>query len=225
MSAEKTNKPSMRERMWGEIRNESTDIAFDDDIQQYDNPIPGWWKAICIATIAFAFPYIAYFHGGGEGRTAAELHSVALAANARLQFADIGELTADEPTLVKYANNKNWVAVGKSIFQTNCGACHGRDGGGKIGPNLCDENYKNVADITDIYKVISNGAAAGAMPPWKAKLQQNELVLVSSYVASLRGSSPATPKAAEGREIPAWPEYVPEPVEANTADNSEDSDQ
>ena len=202
-------KPNIRQRLWGDARNETTGVVLDD-IEEFDNPIPAWWKAIFACTVMFAFPYLMFYHGSVEGRSSAELHASAAAANARLAFAEIGELDSDEATMVKYSQDQRWLALGKSIFQSNCAACHARDGGGKIGPNLCDDQYKNVRGISDIYKVVSNGAAAGAMPPWKARMEQNELVLVSCYVASLRGTSPATAKAAEGREIPAWPTEVEE---------------
>ena len=211
MSNTEPSKRKLREKMWGDVQNTVTDRSHDEDIREYDNPIPVWWKVVFIATVVFAIPYMAYYHNGAEGRTAAELYSLAAAENARLQFAELGgDLVGDQATLVEYTSKKNWLAVGKGVFQANCGVCHARDGGGKVGPNLCDQKFKNVATITDIYKVISNGAAAGAMPPWKKKLDQNELVLVSCYVASLRGTSPAVAKAPEGQEIPAWPEYVPE---------------
>ena len=220
MNQERTAK-ALRDRVWGEAHNEILDVTHDEDIRELDNPIPIWWKWILVATIAFAFPYMAFYHGGAEGRTAAELYSLAAAENARLQFAELGELGSDEATLVKYTNDKGWLAVGKGVFQANCGACHGRDGGGKVGPNLCDDKYKNVASITDIYKVVSNGAAAGAMPAWKQRLEQNELVLVSCYVASLRGSTPAVAKAAEGRDIPPWPEYVERESEEPEVESTE----
>ena len=97
------------------------------------------------------------------------------------------------------------------------------DGGGLVGPNLCDEEYKNVKDIADILTVLQNGASAGAMPAWKNRLSTNELVLAASYVASLRGTNPPEPKAPEGRVIPPWPEAPPEeePAESAEGDGSE----
>ncbi len=53
---------------------------------------------------------------------------------------------------------------------------------------------------------MQKGANAGAMPAWKNRLSTNELVLVASYVASLRGSNPAVAKTAEGNVIDPWPE-------------------
>jgi cytochrome c oxidase cbb3-type subunit 3 len=181
-----------------------------DGIQEYDNPLPGWWKWLFVATILMAPPYFLYYHSGVEGRTLEDRYDQELAANLRLAFAEIGELPMTRESVVKYLYQESWVTFGKSVYKTNCISCHGPDGGGLVGPNLCDEEYKNIKDIGDFLTVIQNGANGGAMPAWKNRLSPNEIVLVSSYVASLRGSVPAKPKAPEGRPIPDWPEPPPE---------------
>ncbi len=177
-----------------------------DGIEEFDNPLPGWWKWIFIATIAFAPPYWLYFHGGTPGRSVLDRYSIALADNTRLQFEEIGELQPTEQTIVKYMHDDSWRRVGSIVFQTNCVSCHGREGEGKVGPNLTDEFYKNVTQIEDIASVINNGAAAGAMPKWSNRLHPNEVVLVAAYVASLRGENLTGPRGPEGKEIPPWPE-------------------
>ncbi len=194
----------------------------NDGILVDDNPIPSAWKWMFLATMLFSFPYWAFYHFGAEGRTLADLHGASVANNARLQFAEIGELNGDEQTLVKFLAEPSWLRVGQSVFKTNCVSCHGPTGGGMVGPNLTDEAFKNVKSITDIYTIVNNGAAAGAMPAWKSKLQQNERVLVAAYVASLRGSDPgSSSKGPEGREISPWPAYIAEPAEPATSSESE----
>jgi cytochrome c oxidase cbb3-type subunit 3 len=43
------------------------------------------------------------------------------------------------------------------------------------------------------------------MPAWRNRLSHvNQVVLTAAYVASLRGSNPANPRAPEGVAIPAW---------------------
>ena len=192
-----------------------------DGIQEFDNPLPGWWKWLFVGSIFFAPPYFVFYHSGAEGRTIDDRYDRALATNLRLQFAEIGELQPNRETVVEFLYKPNWLQVGKTVFKANCVSCHGRDGGGLIGPNLCDDNYKNVKDIADILTVLQNGANAGAMPAWKNRMTANELILTASYVASLRGSEPATAKAPEGRIIDAWPEAPPE-VEEGEA-NADDT--
>ena len=70
-----------------------------DGIQEYDNPLPGWWTWLFIATIAFCPLYWVYYHSGIESRTLAAGYSQAIADNLRLQFAELGELTPEvEPS-------------------------------------------------------------------------------------------------------------------------------
>jgi cytochrome c oxidase cbb3-type subunit III len=184
-----------------------------DGIQEYDNPLPGWWKWLFIGTIFFSLLYWPFYHFGAPGRSVSERYDVALGENMRLQFAEIGELQPNAATLVKMMNDSGWVKVGESVYRSNCASCHGIDGGGIVGPNLTDDHYKNVREVADILKVVQQGAAAGAMPAWKSRLQLNEQILVSSYVASLRGSTPSSPKGAEGNVIPPWPtEIIEEPA-------------
>lgn len=176
-----------------------------DGIQEYDNPLPGWWKWLFVGTIVWSVPYFAYYHFGAPGRSVEAQYEVAAAENMRKQFAEIGELRPDAPTIVKFANDERWVAFGQSIYKSHCVACHGPEGAGVVGPNLTDEHYKNVRNVEDILKVINVGAGAGAMPAWQARLEENERILVSSYVASLRGKNAAGGKAPEGQLIPPWP--------------------
>ena len=185
-----------------------------DGIQEYDNPLPGWWKWLFVGTIVFSLLYWPFFHSGAPGRSIEERFSIAQAENMRLQFAEIGELKPNEETLVRMMNDPGWVKVGESIYRGNCASCHGIDGGGVVGPNLADDHYKNVRDISDILRIVQVGAAAGAMPAWQNRLQLNEQILVSSFVASLRGTTPASPKPAEGNVIPPWPSMIEFETEA-----------
>ena len=195
-----------------------TDHAYDG-IEEYDNPLPGWWKWLFVASIVYCPFYLMFYHSGVEGRSVEDQYNTAMAANTRLQFEEIGELQPDAITIVSYMNKPSWVQVGKSVFKANCISCHGRDGEGQIGPNLTDESFKNVRNIEDIARVINEGANNGAMPKWANRLHPNEVVLVSAYVASLRGQNLAGPRPAEGQAIPAWPEAESE------ADSDDDSNE
>lgn len=176
-----------------------------DGIEEFDNPMPGWWKNLFVVCILFAPPYILFYHGGADGRSLPERYDREVAANMELQFAEIGELTATGENVLKFMGKPSWVAFGKSVFKTNCISCHAKDGGGLVGPNLCDEHYKNIKSLDDFITVMEKGANGGAMPAWKNRLSTNEIVLVSAYVASLRGSEPADPKPPLGRLISPWP--------------------
>jgi len=190
----------------GDAHNELTGHEYDG-IQEYDNPLPGWWKWLFIVSIIFFFPYFAYYHFGGSGRSVSDGYQVAEAVNARKQLAGLGEIKPDRQTLVRFASTGGGgLAVGRGVYLANCVACHGTSGGGLIGPNLTDNHYKNVREIEDILNIVNRGAAAGAMPAWINRLDEAECVLVSAYVASMRGTDPGPgAKAAEGSEIAPWP--------------------
>ena len=180
-----------------------------DGIREYDNPTPAWWHAIFLGTIAFSVLYFVFFHigpsAGTNGWTPEEALEEATADNLKLQFKDLGDLQVDEPTVLKYMNEPDWLAIGAAVFKTNCKSCHGADGSGLVGPNLTDEYYKNVKQLIDVAHVIENGAANGSMPAWKNRLHPNETVMVSAYVAKLRGQNLTGPRGTEGSAIPPWP--------------------
>lgn len=199
-----------------------TDHAYDG-IQEFDNPLPGWWKWMFVGSIIFSVGYAAYFHIGAPGRAVADQYDRALAANTRLQFKEIGDLQPDEKTIATYMQKDSWLKVGQVVFKTHCVSCHGRDGEGKVGPNLTDEHYKHLQNLEGIARVINQGAANNAMPAWSNRLHANEVVLVSAYVASLRGTMKDGGKQPEGQEIPPWP--TPDAVSADTdASSSTDAD-
>jgi len=125
-----------------------------DGIQLGDGSLPLWWKLLLGAIVISPLLYFPYFHAGAAGRSPTERFETALAANSRLQFAEIGELTADEPTLVRFLGEPQWLSVGRSVFKTNCTQCHGIHGQGKVGPNLTDDQYKNVKHLEDIVTVL-----------------------------------------------------------------------
>lgn len=180
-----------------------TDHAYDG-IQEYDNPLPGWWSALFTLTIIFTPMYLLYYHGGGEGESVYESYDKQRAQIFQRKFKELGDLTPDRTTLLTYMNDPEWLTVGKSVFQANCVSCHGKDGEGVVGPNLTDDYFKHVNTIEDIAKVISDGAANGAMPAWRNRLSHvNQIVLTAAYVASLRGTG-ASGKGPEGKEISAW---------------------
>ena len=184
-----------------------TDHSYDG-IREFDNPMPGWWKWLFVATIVWSALYWLYYENGlTPDRSVIAAYDRAVAANQEKQFAEIGELTPDPATIVEFSQKPEWVAFGKSMFQTNCVSCHGPNAEGKIGPNLTDTHWKNVKNVEDIYKVINDGANGNAMPAWGERLKsQNKVILLASYVVSLQGSLPEgsglAPIKGETNEIP-----------------------
>lgn len=177
-----------------------------DGVQEYDNPTPGWWNWIFGLSAVFAVGYFIFFHLGLLGWTVQDAHRAEISADAVRQYGKIGDLTPDEPTILKYMQDPKWLAVGEGIFRANCVQCHGQNGEGQIGPNMTDDHYKNIKKISDIGDVIANGAANGAMPAWRNRLgHKNDIVMAACYVASLRGKNLPGPRQPEGDIVPPWP--------------------
>ena len=178
-----------------------------DGIQEYDNPTPGWWHLIFLGCVAFSIPYFLYYETNQDAPTTIEAYQVDKTEQITRQFAQLGSLTPDQPTVLRMMRKENqkWLDIARTLFTTNCQQCHGAAGQGVIGPNMTDDAYKNVKVLGDIPKVIAAGAAGGAMPPWKGKLNDNQIVLLSAYVATMRGKNLPSTRAAEGEVIPPWP--------------------
>lgn len=176
-----------------------------DGIREYDNPTPRWWSAIFFGTFLFSIWYFLFFHTSTMSTSVETGYQEAVSADVKKRFAEIGELTADEETMLRLLASKDSLTVGATVFKTHCVSCHGPEGAGLVGPNLTDDYYKNVRSIADIAAVVENGAANGAMPAWKNRLHPNEVVLVATYAASLRGKDLPSSRGAEGESIPPWP--------------------
>ncbi|QDU55756.1 cbb3-type cytochrome c oxidase N-terminal domain-containing protein [Aeoliella mucimassa] len=206
-----------------EVQEELLSSHNYDGIQEYDNPTPGWWNWLFIGSIVFTPIYVLWFHSPSTSRTLAAQYEDAKAANLKLQFGEIGDLEPTRENIIKFMDDDKWLAVGSATFATNCKSCHGADGEGISAPNMTDDYYINVKNIEDIAKVVKNGAKNGAMPAWGNRLHPNEVVLVSSYIASLRGENLPSARGAEGNIIPPWPDSVSD-VESSSEEKADDTE-
>lgn len=180
-----------------------------DGIQEYDNPTPGWWSWLFAASIVFGLLYCVVFIFAEDVFGVHVFHERATAANLAKQYGDLEGMSPDAETLALFVNDpeqQKWLGAGQAVFTTNCVACHGSGGVGLSGPNLTDEYYVNVNRLTDIVKVIEKGAGNGAMPAWESRLKEPEVLVVSAYVASLRGQDAAggKPPEAKAKVIPPF---------------------
>lgn len=175
-----------------------------DGIREYDNPVPGWWHVLWYSSFVLAAVYLPLSLMSPFFTHQTERLEAAQQAEFQKLFAEVGVLENDEATLVRLMNDADWMSFAKSRFEGTCASCHAANGAGLIGPNLTDEVYKNLTSITGIYGVIADGAAAGAMPAWASRFHPNEIVLLSAYVASLRGQD-LPGRVPEGDVIGPWP--------------------
>lgn len=192
----------------GLATGEITDHVYDG-IQEYDNPLPGWWTAMFYATIVFSIGYGFFAFARPDWTNVKVMYDNAKAAAEAAEFERIGELSPDKATMMAFLTDPermSFLSTGEAIFQTNCASCHNKNGSGISGANLTDDHYINVKKITDILSVIEEGRNGGAMPAWGNRLSENQIILVGAYVASLRGGY-LDGKEAQGEELTqSWAE-------------------
>lgn len=176
-----------------------------DGIQEYDNPMPGWWLMIFNLSIVFSVIYLVLVFMSAGAYTPHGQYARAVEAD--LAANGVGGFGEDAATLIKLAGIPTWQQAGGSLYLMHCASCHGRAGEGISGPNLTDEKYTHVEKITDLLDVIRKGRANGAMPAWENRLSANDIVLITSFVASLRGKNAPGgmwPERPGDRDIPPW---------------------
>lgn len=170
-----------------------------DGIKELDNTLPTWWVYLFYATIVFMVVYLIRFEVIKDYNQVEEYDRDVAQAKV-----EIAEYRKNNPNLlnadnVKLLTDASDIEVGKKIFQMNCVACHAMDGGGGIGPNLTDDYWILGGSINKIFNTISEGGRDGkGMVAWKALLKPEEIAQVASYIKTLKGTTPANPKAAEG---------------------------
>jgi cytochrome c oxidase cbb3-type subunit 3 len=171
-----------------------------DGIQEYDNPMPRWWLTTFGLTIVFSVLYVINIGpiGAGDGWIADYEKTMREYAAAHPAPAGGG---ATPEQLMALLKDEEALEEGKETYTSYCASCHGPDGGGIIGPNLTDAYWLHGGDIGSIYKTVAQGVLAKGMPPWEKSLKPDQLQAVVAYVASLKGSTPANPKAPQGELV------------------------
>lgn len=170
-----------------------------DGIQEYDNPMPGWWVWSFILTIVFAFPYWAWFHLK-DGNSMIDEYNASVAAAELLA----PKLDESEQAMLGYLNDPDVLERGAKTYKAICSVCHLPDGGGSVGPNMTDDAYLHIKTIGDFLPVIRKGVPSKGMSAYESILRQQQIVQVAAYMASIRGTVPSNPKPAQGEVIAPW---------------------
>ena len=170
-----------------------------DGIKELDNVLPPWWLyGFFITIIVGVFYYIQVFTNSEEYSQEKELAADVAKGQKEVEAYKKAHPELFKKDVVLFTDAKN-LAAGKTIFQTNCVACHMVDGGGGIGPNLTDDHWILGGGIDKIYHTISEGGRPGkGMIAWKAALKPLQRQQAASFVISLQGTKPANPKAPQG---------------------------
>ena len=176
-----------------------------DGIREYDNPLPGWWRAIFWASIAFAGGYFVWFHGVGLGKTPDQRYRADLAEyqgkRSLREAADAANV--NEQALTRDVQDDKLVAHGQQIFVQRCATCHDVTGKGLIGPNLTDLYQLHGTSRFDIYETVRHGVPGTPMPAWGEQLAPTDVVAVATYAITLRGTNvPGRPP--QGQRVGRW---------------------
>lgn len=177
------------------------DIMLDHDydgIRELDNSLPPWWKYGFYLTIITAVVYLWYYHAGGNGPSSYDefVAEVQAGEEAKAAYLAKSANNVDENT-VKMLDEAG-IASGRTIFEQSCAACHSKDGGGGVGPNLTDEYWLHGGGLKDVFKSIKYGWVDKGMKSWKDDFSPNQIAQIACYVKSLHGTKPAAPKDKQG---------------------------
>ncbi|CAM3537445.1 cbb3-type cytochrome c oxidase N-terminal domain-containing protein [Zobellia roscoffensis] len=190
-----------------------------DGIRELDNNLPPWWVYLFYASIVFGVVYLLRFHVFNDYTQDQEYEQEVAAAQLEIEAYKKTAKGLVDANTVELLTDASDISAGKSIFESNCVACHMTDGGGGIGPNLTDKNWILGGGIKNVFHTISEGGRDGkGMIAWKQNLKPAEIAQVASYVLSFQGTTPANPKAPEGDvwADPNAPEQTIPATETNT---------
>jgi cytochrome c oxidase cbb3-type subunit III len=181
----------------------TTGHVWDEDLAEYNNPLPGWWRWLFWLTIVFSVVYLVLYPGLGSWKGTLGWSQVgqleAETAAADKQFGPLYEKFA-ATGVEALAKSPEALAVGQKLFLNNCAQCHASDGGGSRGfPNLTDRDWLYGGDAKAVVQTIANGRN-GTMPAFGEALKADDIKDVAHYVMSLSGGAADSIRVARGRE-------------------------
>jgi len=189
---------------------EETLHTWDEDITEYNKPLPKWWINLFYITIVFAVGYIFWYGGLGaipgyaKWSSAGEHAEDKAVQDARLEqtFRPYAGQAIDV-----LARDQKALALGRSIFSNTCATCHGSSGQGAIGyPDLTDDIWHWGGSPERVLETVLDGRD-GIMPGWGPVLTgmggENAVDYTIAYVRTL--SAPETLQnnfmAAQGKKL------------------------
>lgn len=182
---------------------DTTGHVWDEDLKEWNNPLPNWWRWLFWITLWFSAGYLVLFPGLGSfpgvlgwGQTQQYDEEV---ASADRQYGPIFAKFAKEP-IPAVAANAEARQIGERLFLNYCTQCHGSDAKGARGfPNLTDKDWLYGGDPETIKTTILGGRM-GIMPTMAAALGSEEDVKdVANYVRSLSGLTNESLRAQRGQ--------------------------
>lgn len=180
---------TMKKRTGESKQGDVTGHTWDEDLQEYNNPLPRWWLWLFYLTLVFGVAYLVLYPGMGnwkgiKGWSSAGSQYQEEMAEAEAKYGPIYQQYAAVPvaelaTAGEYQEARN---MGKRLFLTYCMQCHGSDAAGTAGyPNLTDKDWL----WGDSPEAITQSIAAGrqAVMPAHAHLSDETIDTLTSWLS------------------------------------------
>ncbi|CAB1369660.1 cytochrome-c oxidase, cbb3-type subunit III [Denitratisoma oestradiolicum] len=185
---------------------QTTGHVWDDDLEEYNNPLPSWWRWMFYLTVVFALVYLALYPGLGT-------YGGSFSWTMRGQYEKESQV-ADERFVQAYgpllkmslaavAADPRAKEAGQRLFLTYCAQCHGADAKGTRGfPNLTDSDWLWGGSPEQIKETILKGRDA-MMPAkgLKPDLTTDQIRDLAHYVRSLSGLTADSVRVQRGQEL------------------------
>jgi cytochrome c oxidase cbb3-type subunit 3 len=167
-----------------------------DGIRELDNKLPRWWVWLFNLTILFAVVYLVYYHVLNKGKLMAAEYQDEMKIGNEIKGRAMTEFEHNMASL-QPSKDPVVLAEGKDTFLKLCAPCHRADGGGLVGPNLCDDYWIHGSNFVDNLRTIWEGVPSKGMVTWKTTLKPSTIYAAGSYIYTLRGTNPKNPKLPE----------------------------
>ncbi len=193
-----TSKKRADEAQTGDV----TGHTWDENLAEYNNPLPRWWLWLFHITLTFGLLYLLLYPGLGTfkgvlGWTHQGQYEKEMAA-ADAQYGPLFAQFSAQPIQALVAN-EDALKIGQRLYVNYCASCHGSDAGGGPGfPNLRDGDWLYGGEPDAIKTSILDGRN-GVMPGWAASLNDQQVDEVTDYVLSLSGRDADPGKVAAGQ--------------------------
>ena len=175
-----------------------------DGIKELDNNLPRWWVWMFYLCILYAAGYLGYYHVFNLGDLQATEYAKEFAIGEKIKSEAIGKFESGLAALTP-SKDQAILSQGMTTYTTLCAPCHRADGGGLVGPNLCDNYWIHGSNYVDNLKTIINGIPEKGMLTWRGVLKPSEIQAVASYIYTFRGTTPPNPKPREDQAGPEKP--------------------
>lgn len=194
------------------------DVHEYDGIVEHDNQLPLWWLATLWLCTIFGVGYWAYYHTFAIGLNQEQILAQEVKADQEKQKQQAQSFKPDD--LLAMSKDATLVEEGKSVFTTNCVACHGEKGEGKIGPNLTDSAWIHGGEAGQILESVAKGWPTFGMMAWEPILGPKKVKAVTAYLLTIKDSNVAGGKVAEGPRDAQAPAQATEQAPAQATEQA-----